>query len=152
MIMSGLPGPVRVLEHDTIAVEVFEGPTLAIPVWVVGGHAAKASGNYAIAGVLPVALVSDVEDQQMVLGWCDANLVPALRREFQMIGMPRMSENRTVETLMIRELGEDREAEAACVHVGNRRQVVRRASDAHDVITIHDESHSLRRPFVPLAS
>ena len=67
----------------------------------------------------PFRLVGQVEDQQMILRRGFADLVSALRRELQMVGLVRVSENDAVEAIVVVKLGEDREVQPGSIHRRN---------------------------------
>jgi hypothetical protein len=79
----------------------------------------KSRCNYPSTTGFPLVLVGQVEDQQMILRGSFTNLVSSLGREFQMVGLLRVSKDDAIEAFMVVKLGEYREAKPCSIHVGN---------------------------------
>src|SRR3954468_23272637 len=91
------------LQHDTIAIRILERSTHAIPVRIERRYRLIARGDHAVDGPAPLALVGQIEHQQVVGGRRAARDVTALAGEFQMIGGARLAQNHAVESTMVLE-------------------------------------------------
>src|SRR5215510_2689996 len=109
MLWLALCGPRRVLEYDPIPIEILERLPLCFPIGIIRRDTLEPRCEHASTTGFPLALVRDVEDQQMILGRNFADVVSTLGRELQMVGLLGMSEDDAVKTVMVMELGEHRE-------------------------------------------
>jgi hypothetical protein len=73
----------------------------------------------------------------MLRRWRVAGAVTVPCREFDVVRLTRMSEDHSVETLVISELSEHANAESFFIHFCDRGQTIRRPGHAHDTARIH---------------
>jgi hypothetical protein len=107
------------LENNSVAIEVFEGLSLSVPVRIVRGDFNKPSTKHAGASLLPFVLVRKVKNKKMILGGSSADLVLSLRSKLEVIRVLWMSEDDAIESVMIGKLGKNFEAKSFHVHLGN---------------------------------
>src|SRR5258707_12277237 len=93
--------PGRVLQHDAVAVQVLEGPTLLVPVRIERRHGAKARRQHERAPLLTLSAVRQIEDQEVVLRRRPPGAVSLLRRELQMVRRALRPQNRAVEPVVV---------------------------------------------------
>src|SRR5215472_3430855 len=98
---SASPSGVR--KNDAIAVRVFEGETVAIPIGIERRHRFEARQPQALDGLVPFLLVRQIEDQQVVPGGRPPGRMAALAGELQVIGRARPAEHDAIEAVMVRE-------------------------------------------------
>src|SRR5207302_363040 len=101
-----LHGPRRILEHDSIPIEVLKRLPLCFPIGIIRRDTLKPGCEHTRTTGFPFRLVGKVEHQQMILRGGFADPVSPLGCEFQMVGLLRMSENDAIEAVMVTELGE----------------------------------------------
>ena len=73
----------------------------------------------------------------MILCGSSTNLVSALGRECEMVGLLGMSEDDAVEAVVILKLGEYHEVKPLSIHLGNGSQMVGRTGDTEHSIRLH---------------
>src|SRR5688500_9697020 len=96
-----LLGPCDVLQHDPIPVKILERPPMPIPIRIGRWDPAKSGRQHASAACLPLVLSGNVENQQMFFRGGLADLMPALRDEFEMVKLLWMSQDDTIETFVV---------------------------------------------------
>ena len=107
------------LEHDPISVEILERLPLGFPIRIIRGDTLKPGCEHASTAGFPFRLVGKVEHQQVILGGSCADLVSALSRELQMVGLVGVSEDDAVKVVVVVKLGEDREVQPCGIHRRN---------------------------------
>jgi hypothetical protein len=137
-----LYGPCRVLEHDSIAIEIFERLPLGFPIWVIRSDTLKPRCEHASTTGFPLTLIGQVEHQQVILRRRCADVVSALGREFQMVGLLGGSKDDAVEAMVVFKLGEGGEAKPCGIHLSNGSQMVSGAGDAEHSTSLYSSASS----------
>ena len=114
-----LQGPRRVLEYDSIAIEILKRLTLCFPIGIIRGDTSKPGCEHLGTTGFPLVLVGKVEDQQMILRGSFTNLVSTMGCELQMVGLLGMSKDDAIEAFMVLKLGEYCEAKPGGIHLRN---------------------------------
>jgi hypothetical protein len=142
MLWLSLQGPRRVLEHNPIPIEILERLTLGFPIRVIRGDTLKPGCEHLGTTGFPLVVIGKVEDQQVILGRGFADLVSAMGRELQMVGLLGMSKDDTIEAVMVFKLGEDCEVQPCGIHLGNSGQMVGGSGDAEHSTRLHSSASS----------
>ena len=98
---KALGTPCSILEDDAIAIGIFEGFALFIPIRIEGLNGLEAVLNHAVNSGLPFGCIGQVEDNQVILGRGASSGVTVFDRELEVVRRVRMTEYDAIETFVI---------------------------------------------------
>ncbi len=123
LIVIGLI-PSSVLEYDSVAVWVFEGFTISIPIGIKCGNRREPRRDHTVDGCIPFNRIRNIEDDQVVFGWGTADRVPYLLRELKVIRNPTLADHYAVKAIVSRELVEQFKPKTGTVELAEGFQII----------------------------
>jgi len=123
LIVIGLI-PSSVLENNSVAVWVFEGFPVSIPIGIKRGNRREPRRDHAVDGCIPFNRIRYIEDDQVVFGRGTADRVPYLLRELEVIRNPTLADHYTVKAIVSRKLIEQFKTKTGTVELAEGFQII----------------------------
>ena len=105
-------------------------------------HLAKPGRYHLCTACVPLVLVGNVKDQEVILARSFADFMSSLRGELDVVGLFGMTDDDAVETAVIFERSEHIEPKPPRVHLSDRGEVIGRPGYTHRRTRLHSEIHA----------
>ncbi len=122
--------PSSVLENNSVAVWVFEGFPVSIPIGIKRGNRREPRRDHTVDGCIPFNRIRNIEDDQVVFGRGTADRVPYLLGELKVIRNPTLADHHAVKAIVSCELVKQLEAETGTVELAKGFQIITWSRDA----------------------
>jgi hypothetical protein len=113
------------LQDDSVAVGIFEGCAVAVPVGVERRNRLEACASHHLNGGFPFLSIGQIEDQKIILSRGTPGRMSVSMREFEMIGRPGTPQHHAVDAVMIFEPIQDLQAQSVAVKASQCIEIIR---------------------------